>query len=186
VAVAGFRSLQGRLLVAAPSLLDPRFHRTVVLLAEHTREAAMGVVLNRPSDLLAAEVVPLLTDVVTDSEPLYSGGPVQPQSVLALAEFTDPAAAAAIAFDHVGFVAADRPADEIAAETRRLRVFCGYAGWGPGQLEGELSEEAWFLGRADAGDVFSPAAAGLWSAVLDRMGGRFRLIARMPDDPSVN
>lgn len=165
---------------------DPRFHRTVILLAEHTEQAAMGLVLNRPSDLLAAEVVPLLADVVAEREPLYEGGPVGPESVLALAEFSDPGAAAAIAFGSVGFVAADRPADEIAAATRRLRLYCGYAGWGPGQLEGELAEEAWFLEPAAVADVFCSPGEPLWSAVLDRKGGRFRLIARMPDDPSVN
>jgi putative transcriptional regulator len=69
---------------------------------------------------------------------------------------------------------------------RRVRVFAGHAGWGPGQLEAELARDDWFLDRARAEDLFDPAPEGLWAAVLERKGGQFALVARMPEDPSVN
>ena len=83
-------SLKGHLLIATPALLDPNFHRSVVLILEHTAEGALGVVLNRPSGVSAADAVPdLSTVVVAEDDEVFVGGPVQPQAVIALAEFSD-------------------------------------------------------------------------------------------------
>jgi putative transcriptional regulator len=179
-------SLQGQLLVSAPSLLDPQFRRTVVLIAHHDEEGAMGLVLTRPSDVAATEAVPSLVGLPGSDEPVYVGGPVQPGAVVALAEYEEPDLAAAIAFADVGFLPAEADSDELAGMLRRVRVFAGYAGWSPGQLESELEEEAWIVEPAVADDVFASDADLLWPAVLTRKGGQFALLARMPLDPSVN
>ncbi len=179
-------SLKGKLLVASPALVAPVFWRTVILVTEHTDEAAMGLVLNRPTDVPVAEAVPPLAPLVDDDARLHVGGPVQPEAIVALAEFDDPDEAGAIVLDDVGFLPADADAALLAGATRRSRVFAGYSGWGPGQLESELSEPAWIVAEARPEDVFSPDADGLWSTVLRRKGGRFALLARMPADPSVN
>jgi putative transcriptional regulator len=178
-------SLRGKLLIASPSLVDPNFARTVVLITEHTEEGAMGVVLNRPSETAVDEVAPELGPVV-DSEPVFIGGPVQPQALVVLAEFADPEAAAWIVADDVGFVAAQTEGDRLAAAVRRSRVYAGYSGWGAGQLEGELAEEAWIVESPLASELFPEEPAELWQDVLARKGGQFALIARMPDDPSLN
>lgn len=179
-------TLRGWLLVASPTLSDPNFRRTVVLVGEHSDEGAMGVVLNRPSPVSVAEAVPPLTSLVEDEDLVHVGGPVQPGAVVALAEYEEPELAAALAFGDVGFLAADADTEALAGTLRRVRVYAGYAGWSPGQLEAELEEEAWIVEPAVADDVFTSNPDGLWPAVLTRKGGQFALLARMPLDPSVN
>jgi putative transcriptional regulator len=178
-------SLQGQLLIAAPSLVDPNFRRTVVLVAQHTEDGAMGLVLNRRSEALVAEAVPPLAELVRDDDAVWAGGPVEPNGVIVLGAFDEPDAAAELVFEDVGFMPAEADPEEIAAETRRARVFAGYAGWGAGQLEEELGEEAWFVEPAEEADVFNEAA-DLWSDVLARKGGAYAVLAKMPPDPSLN
>jgi putative transcriptional regulator len=178
-------SLKGSLLIAAPTLLDPNFRRTVVLLLEHTPEGAIGVVLNRPSDTEAREAVPDLRAVLLDDEPIFLGGPVQPETVIALADHNDEPQDGAICGSIASLEFAEDP-DQLHEAVHRARVFAGYAGWATGQLEDEIEEEAWFTEPATPADIFSTAPERLWSAVLERMGDPFRLIARMPEDPRVN
>jgi len=180
-------SLKGRLLIAAPMLIDPNFRRTVVLLLEHTPDGAIGVVLNRPSDLEAREAVPDLRGVLLDDEPIFLGGPVQPETVIALADHLDPVEDEDEAIcGSIASLEYDDDLDRLHASVSRARVFAGYAGWGTGQLEGEIEEEAWFIEPALPDDVFSEDPERLWSTVLERMGDQYRLLARMPDDPRMN
>jgi putative transcriptional regulator len=178
-------SLRGKLLIASPALVDPNFARSVVLITEHTDDGAMGVVLNRPSETSVEQVAPELATVV-DSEPVFIGGPVQPQALVVLAEFADPEAAAWIVVADVGFVAAETERERLERAVRRGRVYAGYSGWGAGQLEGELAEEAWIVEPPMASELFADDPEALWQDVLARKGGQFALIARMPDDPSLN
>ncbi len=178
-------SLRGRLLIASPALVDPNFARSVVLITEHGDEGAMGVVLNRPSETDVDEVVPELGRMI-NSEPVFIGGPVEPQALVVLAEFEDPEAAAWVVVADVGFVAADTDQERLEQMIRRGRVYAGYSGWGPGQLEAELEEDAWIVEPPLASELFPDDPATLWQDVLARKGGQFALIARMPDDPSLN
>jgi putative transcriptional regulator len=146
----------------------------------------MGLVLNRTAELPVAEAAPVLADLVEPDAMVYSGGPVQPGAVVILAEFRDPAHAGVPVFGDVGFVAGDTDFDELEPAVRRARVFAGLAGWSPGQLEAELEREDWILEPARADDVFADDPASLWSTVLERKGGSFALLARMPPDPSLN
>jgi putative transcriptional regulator len=173
-------TLRGSLLVAAPVLSDPNFHRTVVLVAEHGDEGAMGLVLNRPSGTPVGEALPELTGIAGEEQPVYVGGPVATGSVLAIAELDDPSDASELLFGSVGFV------QEPEVPVQRGRVFVGYAGWSAGQLEAELEEESWLVLPAEADDLFSDDPDGLWSAVLRRQGGPYALLSLMPPDPSLN
>jgi putative transcriptional regulator len=177
--------LQGQLLIASPGLLDPNFRRTVVLVTEHNEEGAAGLVLNRPSPTAVAEVVPQLELLVDDGEQVWVGGPVQPNAVLVLGEFLDPDDAAVPLFGALGFPSLDEPEDVVPMTTRR-RVFAGYAGWGSGQLEDELGREDWIVEPALPDDAFTETPDELWGDVLRRKGGIYELVARMPEDPSVN
>jgi len=179
-------SLKGQLLLASPALFDPNFRRTVILVGEHSEEGAMGLVLNRPSETAVADAVPELADLVGDSTRVWVGGPVQQSAVMVLAEFDDPSEAASIVVGDVGFAAAEGDYALLAASTRRARVFAGYAGWGPGQLEAELEESSWIVEPATGLDLFPDEQSDLWSAVLRRKGGVYRLVALMPEDVSVN
>jgi putative transcriptional regulator len=172
-------SLRGQLLIAAPSLFD-YFRRAVVFVLEHNDEGAMGVVLNRVSDTLVAEAVPALADLADDEQLVHVGGPVSPESVLALGEFDDPGDASTPVIGTVGVLDPDRDN----ATLRRLRVYAGYAGWGPGQLEGELEQGAWIVEQASPEDPFGQG--DIWSVALQRKGGPYSLLATMPADPSQN
>ena len=172
-------SLRGQLLIASPTLTDP-FARTVVLVIEHGDEGAMGVVLNRPSEHRVAEVVPPLAALAGDDDLVYSGGPVGPNAIVALGEFADSADAATVLVGDLGLV---DPGSE-SSSLRRLRVYAGYAGWAPAQLESELEREGWIVEPAHPDDPFRKD--DLWAAALTRKGGSYALVARMPPDPSLN
>jgi putative transcriptional regulator len=146
----------------------------------------MGIVLNRASELDVGDAAPPLAELVAPGERVHAGGPVQPTAVMIVAEFEDPEAAATIVLDRVGFVSAEADFDTLPAEVVRVRVFAGMAGWGPGQLESELERDDWFVEPATADDVFAPVEDDLWSTVLERKGGQYALVARMPPDPSLN
>jgi putative transcriptional regulator len=178
-------SLTGQLLVASPALRDPNFARTVVLIGAHSEDGAMGLALNRPSTVTVGEAIPGLR-VVDLEESVYIGGPVQPSSVVFLAEFLDPSPAGLLVLGSIGFPAPDADIEELPAATARVRVFAGFAGWAEGQLEAEIEEGDWILDTALPEDVFTELPQALWSGVLTRMGGSYALLARMPTDPSVN
>jgi putative transcriptional regulator len=179
-------SARGKLLIAGPSLLDPNFWRTVVLVIEHTEEGALGVVLNRPSETTVGEAVPQLEELVELAEQLFIGGPVQPSAVIVLGEFEDPTDAALLAFAEVGVLGTGSSPEESSVGLRSGRAFVGHAGWGPGQLDGEIERGDWILEPAVLQDAFTAEASELWSEVLTRKGGNYALLARMPPDPSVN
>jgi len=180
-------SLRGQLIIAAPTLLDPNFARTVVLIAEHTEEGAMGLVLNRPAETLVDEAVPDLAWLAGDDPRVWVGGPVAETAVIVLAEWDQPVLAGALVEDDLGFVGADADErDQLDGAIRRARVFAGHSGWGPGQLEEEVAEEAWIVEHPRREDVFCVDPEALWSSVLRRKGSRYALLATMPLDPSVN
>jgi putative transcriptional regulator len=180
------QSLAGQLLLASPSLLDPNFQRTVVLVGVHNDDGAMGVVLNRPSEVTVGEAAPQLEQAVGPFERVFVGGPVQPNAIVVLAEFEDPDPAGLLVLGQIGFPTAAADLDELSVTTSRGRVFAGYAGWGGGQLDAELAAGDWIAQAALPEDVFTDVPEALWSRVLVRKGGSYALLARMPLDPSVN
>jgi len=176
--------LQGKLIVSSPSLIDPNFRKTVVLIAHHDEEGALGLVLSRPSDVAAADAVPVLGGLPGAEDPVFVGGPVQPDAFMVLAEFEDVDDAAAPIIGGLGFMPADAEPGELAI--KRLRLFAGYSGWGGGQLEDELAEDSWIVVDAAADDAFADDPDELWRTVLQRKGGRFSLMENMPFDPGLN
>lgn len=178
--------LGGHLLVAAPGLLDPNFTRTVIAVASHDEDGALGVVLNRRADVSVHESVPDLSEVVGDDERLFHGGPVQNDCIVLMAEFDDPVEPHLVITGTVGLVSEQTEIERLTTLDGRRRAFAGYAGWSPGQLDMEVEREDWFVTPALTDDLFSDRPEALWSEVLERMGGEYRLVARMPVDVSVN
>jgi putative transcriptional regulator len=179
-------SLRGQLLVAGPALLDPNFARSVVLIGDHDDDGALGVILNRPLPVSVREAAPPLAGLVGPDDSVFQGGPVQPQVAVVLAEFERIEDAGLLAFDSIGFLMGEVD-EEVAGRLHRARVFAGYAGWGPGQLEAELEEEGgWIVEPALPADPFSAEPETLWSGVLRRKGGQYAILATMPVDPSLN
>jgi putative transcriptional regulator len=178
-------SLKGQLLLSSAGLHDPNFRHTVVLVGQHSAEGALGVILNRPLELTVAEGVPEMASLVGRDALLFQGGPVQPVGPVLLAEFTHPELADLLVFGHVGFLVGDVSPD-IRPGIVRARLFAGYAGWGPGQLEAEMEEGSWILEPAREEDVFSDDPELLWGRILRRKGPGFDHLARIPFDPRTN
>ena len=178
-------SLTGKLLLSNASLFDPNFRKTIVLIGHHDEDGAVGVVLNRVLEVTVDEAVPPLSEIVPPGEPLFLGGPVQQQAAVVVAEFDDPSRAGVIAFDRVGFLPEEADHEHLEGVSR-ARVFAGYAGWGPGQLEAELEEDAWIVTPARADDVFNTDPDGLWDHVIKRLGPRYEVMRLLPEDPSLN
>jgi putative transcriptional regulator len=176
-------SLAGQLLVSSPVLFDPNFRRTVVLIAHHDEEGAMGVVLTRPTEVRVAEAHADLADLPA-GELVYSGGPVQPETLIVLIEFAEAEEPETPIVGTVSFLPPEISTEDVGAS--RARVFAGYAGWGPGQLEAEMEEQSWIVVPAEPDDVFADDPDELWRTVLHRKGGKFTLIASMPFDPGLN
>jgi putative transcriptional regulator len=184
----------GRLLVATPLLGDPNFKRTVVLIVEHeVTEGTLGVVLNRPTQVAVGQVLEQWTDMVTEPSVVFRGGPVAPSSALALALVPgkdEPigwrALDGAPSLARLGLLDLDTPPSVLAPAIQSLRVYAGYAGWSPGQLDAEIDEGAWHVISAEPGDVFAVAPQTLWRTVLRRQEGDLAFLATYPDDPGLN
>jgi putative transcriptional regulator len=188
--IPGVPFTKGRLLVATPPLADPNFDRTVVFVIEHHDDGALGVVLNRPSGEILAEPLERWGELQTAPGGVYAGGPVETDALIALARVRGPLDDGD---EHLSpltsaIASADLGTDPqlMAAAIEGLRVFRGYAGWGPGQLEGEIDAGAWLVVEADPADVFTSDPNGLWRAVLRRQPGRVAWLADAPDDLSWN
>ena len=184
----------GRLLLATPLLGDPNFRRTVILVVEHeVTEGTLGIVLNRPTKVPVGKVLEEWTELATDPSVVFRGGPVSPNSPLALALVPgkeEPlgwrALDGAPALARLGLLDLGAPPGGLAPAIESLRVYAGYAGWSPGQLEAEIDEGAWYVLTAEPGDVFAAEPERLWSDVLRRQEGNLALLATYPDDPSLN
>jgi putative transcriptional regulator len=172
-------SVAGKLLVASTILGDPNFFRSVVLVLQHDADGALGLVLNRPTESPVGEHLPLLAPRAVEPDVVFIGGPVEPEVAIALESASEPAQPTAL--DGVGIV--DVHDSTLPAP---CRVYSGYSGWGAGQLEDELEEEAWMVIDPTAADVFTSDPEGLWASVLKRQGGRFAMLATYPPDISLN
>jgi putative transcriptional regulator len=181
--------LSGQLLVATPALIDPNFARTVVLLLEHGDDGAVGVVISRPTSVRVGEVLPAWVDLVTTPDVLFSGGPVQPDSALAVAVLGADVEAPVgwrPLYPGAGLIDLDAPVELVRGVLSGLRIFAGYAGWAGGQLETEIAEGSWYVLPAQAADLLSGSAETLWRDVLRRQPGELAFVATCPVDPTMN
>jgi putative transcriptional regulator len=178
----------GRLLVAEPMLGDPNFERTVVLMVEHSDEGALGLVLNRPTDLTLADTLPEWAPLATEPAVLHVGGPVEERSGWCLARARRPHELEGFVplLGDLGLLDLDHDPDELRGALRSLRLYAGYSGWGAAQLEEELAADAWFVLDAEPDDPFLPDGAALWQRILARQGGSLSRLALFPPHPSLN
>lgn len=179
--------LKGRLLVAAPTLLDPNFARTVVLVLEHGDDGAVGLVLNRPTATELEEPLPAWRRKAADPPVVFVGGPVSQTAAIALGRTGGGAVSDGFAplFAGLGTVDVAQDPDDV-GDVEVVRLFAGYAGWGGGQLEDEIAEGAWIVVDAEPGDALSGEPDDMWRRVLRRQGGMTAWLANCPADPSFN
>ena len=174
--------------MATPLLGDGIFDRSVVLVLDHGEDdGAVGVILNRPSELHVAAALPAWGGAAAEPGVVFLGGPVAQGGVLCLgraAARTAPGWQQVVG--EVGIVDLERAPEDVLGEVDQVRVFTGYAGWSPGQLEGELDVGAWLVARPTPDDALSLEPGGLWRAVLRRQPGRTAWLANFPEDPALN
>ncbi len=193
-------STKGSLLIAVPLLEDHNFHRTVVYMLQHSSEGALGLIINRPTNEDAISGLRPWMEELAEPRVVFEGGPVQANTLIAIGQVVrpadtevvaDPAGADELAsgfalLDHgLGTIDLSQLPSEISG-LQNLRIFRGYSGWAPGQLDDEISEGSWLALACDATDLFTPNPQGLWRNVLRRSGGREALLADAPDDLAWN
>jgi putative transcriptional regulator len=180
----------GRLLVATPLLLDPNFERSVVLLLDVDENGALGVVLNRPSTVPVADVLPEWGEVAGAPGVLFQGGPVSTDSALAVGGLPPELGEEPVGFrrlyDDIGIIDLDAPTEVVGPALTGLRVFAGYAGWGEEQLVEEVRSGSWYVVDSDPGDLFGRDPEGLWMRVLRRQPGELAWVSTRPLDPTLN
>lgn len=179
-------SLAGKLLVSNPLMGDPNFYRTVILMVEDGDEGSMGLVLNRPSSELVALHVPVWADTVAPPDVVFVGGPVMTDVAIGIG------CGPVIPTDEWAPIVGDVSMIDVAFTPDHwggmdtARIFAGYSGWIPGQLQAELAIESWIVCEAASSDALDPEPETLWQRVLGRQPGRISLYASFPEDLSVN
>lgn len=175
-------SLAGQFLVATPMITTPPFARAVVLLLEHDDSGAVGLVLNNLTDLLAEEHISGIAELVSHPGNVFLGGPVNTDTAISLGrgagvEFLRTSALPAIGIVDVA---------QIPGHLEDLRIFAGYSGWDPRQLESEIDEGAWWVLFPDLDEIFTSDVEGMWERTVARGPGSLPLYATYPQDPSDN
>ncbi|MEI7732668.1 MAG: YqgE/AlgH family protein [Verrucomicrobiota bacterium] len=182
-----FKSLQGQLLLDGGSLAGSFFSRTVVLICQHDAEGAFGLVLNRPADATVGAALTVKVPETLREQPLFVGGPVQPSALSYLhSDVFLPEASVLpnLNLDHS--VDTLMELAESFSPTRKIKVFAGYAGWSPGQLDDEMKRKAWLTHPASLELVFSAKPEDLWRHILRQKGWQYTLLAESPEDLARN
>lgn len=174
----------GVLLIAPPTMGDPNFRRTVVLLCEHSPEGSFGLILNRT---LSLELCTVIEEIDSDA-PISLGGPVQQNTLHFIHRHEMEDAIPILDGVYWGgdfeLLKSLVRYDEL--PLNKVRFFLGYAGWSPGQLEEEIEEGGWFTAHADAAFIFNVDPDRLWRTVMREMGGEYALLSNFPEDPRMN
>jgi len=179
----------GDLLVASILLADGVFNQTVVLVLDYDADGALGVILNEISQTPLESVLPDWVRAVSEPKLLFHGGPVSPNGAICLASVAErgeePPGWRPL-FDNVGLLHLDTPIEIVTGAYADLRIFAGYAGWAPGQLQSELDEGMWHVVSATYGDVFGDRPTELWRAVLRRQSAELAIFSTWLEDPDLN
>ena len=181
---------KGRFLIALPTLRDSNFVRTVVLLCEHNDEGSIGLIVNRPTQVKLAAGIPGPLAEAWEGDLLFQGGPVAPSNVFALHNVPRLMAESREVVPGVWFTpGSDGIADRLRQPPQpgeSLRLYAGYAGWGPGQLESEMQQTAWIVGPASVDLVYSSDPKNIWPRALQAIGGAAAFLSTAPEDPRLN
>ena len=177
------KSYAGSLLVAHPNMLDPNFRRAVLFISAHTPDdGALGVILNRPLEKQVSEVVSEAPLNALDKVPVFFGGPVgRDRLIFASLEWKT---GEGLKLNHN--VDLDEANKQIGTSPGSIRAFIGYAGWGAGQLEAEMKQNAWVIRKPDRATIKLDRLPKLWFDIMSGLGPWFKLLAAAPDDPSLN
>lgn len=173
-------SRAGKLLVATPSLIDPNFHRTVILMLQDDSEGTVGIVLNRATEEPVADHLPEWAGRTPDPHTIHYGGPVEPEVAIGISNTIE-----GLPSGVPGLSMVDLSAPPISDEGPSVRIYSGYAGWGADQLEAELDIGSWYVVQAAPDDPFDDPD-GQWRRVLRRQPGLLSLVSTYPSDIGMN
>ena len=180
----------GQFLVATPDLVDPTFRRSVVLICQHNADGALGLIINRPSDDTVGSVLPLACgDASLLDDSVWHGGPVGTEGVFILHDTgggAEPPVTEGVSFGGDEALLQELLEKDSLGEEFRARLYLGYAGWGEGQLEFEMSAESWIVVPATSSQVFCRPNVDLWRDIMRGLGGDNAFAALAPDDPELN
>lgn len=182
-----FKSLKGQLLLDGGKLSGSYFHRCVVLICQHDPKGAFGLIVNRPTDKKVGEALAADLSDTLKEQLLFLGGPVQPQAMSYLHSDEFLPAANVLPNLHL-----DHSLDDLIdlgasfSTTKKLKVFAGYAGWSPGQLDDEMKRGAWLTHPASVELVFCKDDKQLWASLVRQQGWQYRLLSEQPEDLSWN
>ena len=177
------KTFAGQLLLAHPSLRDPNFIRTVILMSAHDTDGALGVVLNRPVDRRLGELNTNYALTPLAGIPVYRGGPVETDKLILVAwQWHEAESEFQLNFG----LEPDRAINLVGTPGVTLRGFLGYAGWGKGQLENEMKQHTWFAAPIERYNLGAAEGIGLWRMVLGSLDPELKLLADEPEDPTVN
>lgn len=176
---------RGCLLVATPQLEDPNFRRSVILIIDHGSEGSLGVILNRPSEISVDQIVPGWAASSSSAPRVFSGGPVQTNSLVALALASAPLRGATSVTEHIALLNLEEEPDIAQQDFENVCLYLGYSGWSPGQLQAELQEGAWWTFESKPEDLISDPIDS-WTRVLSRQNSAARLVAFHPEHAYMN
>jgi putative transcriptional regulator len=172
----GLKPAKGRFLVASRQLLDPHFSQSVVLLIEYDRNGAIGVIINRPSKMKLSTVMPEIEELRQRPDTIYLGGPVANNQLMLLIRTTNPPEESRLVFQDVHVSSSQKVIQRMLQNPEgeeRFRVYAGYAGWAPGQLDNEIAAGGWYVLRADPEIVFDKSAAEIWPDLIHRSSAKW-------------
>ncbi len=179
-------SLKGKLLIAAPTLADPNFARSVVFLCEHRPEGAMGIVINRPTSIPLDRALPQVPLPSAKEVRVFLGGPVETERMLIIHSSAEFVMEAQEIPPGVYLGAELELLNNLLAGQQTFRIYRGYAGWGQGQLDMEIAEGAWLTAECSHADLFLPEPSTQWQDVLRKVGGVYSIWADLPEHPDLN
>lgn len=177
----------GQLLIAEPLLSDANFTRSVILLCEHGDEGSVGFVLNQATDIKLGNI---LSQMPESGPSIYKGGPVQPDTLHMMHRLPgqlggDHEIVKGIywggSFDSLCDISAENTYSE-----SDVRLFLGYSGWGPGQLEEEIREGTWLIANATDDILFNTSHENIWKQAIALLGRKYAYLAHIPTDPQLN
>jgi len=178
------QNLAGSLILAHPSMMDPNFRRTVILLSAHNEEGALGVVVNRPMGCQLGDFSEEFADGALADIPVYDGGPVNGKQIMLSAWQSESMMGVFRLYFGIDL---DTASGLMASpEDPTIRAFAGYAGWGEGQLEGELAQNAWIVSPVSPEMLDRLEGVNMWRTILGEISPELRFLADAPDDPSRN
>lgn len=176
----------GKILIAEPFLADPNFARSVILLCEHGNEGSVGFILNRATELTLGDLLP---DLYTPLLPIHQGGPVQLDTLHMLHRMPEAFGGNEVipgVYWGGSYEALQDVIQNNAYQPIDMRLFVGYAGWSPGQLEAEVKEGSWLVADLTTDILFETEPERVWKQALKKLGGDYSFLANLPLNPQLN